>query len=418
MTRLAASSSGADVSVSKKKSTKQKERGEKEGAASDGGEDESARLTLEAPPATPTNSRTEMDNITTMSIAESTGSKSSILSPSRLFRRTPKKQAHRAHEMTPAEEARAEANDLMGSRDPTWMCGVCGVLFDTSRNAANHEKACLMEWLKHDKLVRSAWRDKQESKNTSDIPQFLERESKKYLDYTKYVPPRTGGELPVSPLLQKYLLMTDEALVCIARRQRGIMHEVIDRDLCALSLKKQKAREGASQAAPDVDYTEHDKRNHEDLFLWEREYDAMRELELAARDRQYYANLEKRAMERRVGPQPHWTKQDYYYHRLRRIRTAGTDNFHMETTDSKEKEGDRKVSSVKKAVKGRLDHAYKLAKGETHRDGGDSKKQAHKNETDKGGKEMIHDNNTLFINVVVKNSIQVVNNVSIDIFTH
>merc|ERR1712194_886733 len=341
--------------------------------------------------------------------AGTNSSKASCFSPKRLFKKSPTKNSHRG-EKTPDEAARTEATSLMASG--AWMCAVCGTLFDTSKKAAYHETICLMEWLQHDKLVRSAWRDEQKPKNTSGVP-ILFHQSEQRLNYPEYLPPRTGGEIPVSPLVQKYLLMTDEALVSIARSQRGVMHQIIDSNLCALSLKKQKAREDASPAASD-EYTDHDKRNHEDLFLCEREYDAMHELELASRDRHYYADLEQRAMEKRAGPQPHFTHQDYYYHRLNRIRSAGTDKFHMDKMDPKKKEsGERKskISIVKKTVKGRLDHAYKLSKGATHHGSRDNERKAHKDDRDNGGNDMWSErSSTLYINVVVKNSIQVVNN--------
>lgn len=196
------------------------------------------------------------------------------------------------------------------------------------------------------------------------------------------------------------------------------MHEVIDRDLCALSLRKQKAREDPSPATLD-DYTDHDKRIHEDLFVWERGYDAVKELELSSRDRHYYADLEQRAFEKRFGRQPHLTHHDYYYHRLNRIRSAGSDAFNIPSSpDGKESEEAKKKFAMKSKlwgrIKGRLDHAYKLVKeGPTSpSDGTGSKKksQADDKESGKVKGELKHNKDTLYINVVVKNSVQVVNN--------
>ncbi|KAL7542728.1 hypothetical protein ACHAXR_012261 [Thalassiosira sp. AJA248-18] len=375
-------------------------------------EDDDISVPMTFDTRTATTSPTEADNVT----SASESSKSSFFDPKRLFKKSQKKKNH--NKRTPAqnhEEALNEAKDLFASG--AWMCGVCGTPFFTSENASYHEKLCLVEWLKHDKLVRQAWRDQGKPKNTTDVP-IMFHDSKQSLNYPEYLPPRTGGEIPLSsPLVKKYLLMTDEALVNVARRQNHILHEVIDRDLCALSLKKQKAREDPSAAALD-DYTGHDKRIHEDLFIWEREYDALRELELSSRDRHYYANLEQRAMERRYGCQPHLTHHDYYYHRLNRIRHAGSEAFNIESSPGiKESEQEKDNFSLKAKVwggiKGRFDHAYKLVKeGPTSPTNDMDNKRQTQNDGESGGKkrEMKHDNNTLYINVVVKNSVSVVNN--------
>mmetsp|Transcript_1092 Transcript_1092/g.1995 ORF Transcript_1092/g.1995 Transcript_1092/m.1995 type:complete len:776 (-) Transcript_1092:1102-3429(-) len=386
---------------------------EKEEINEDEDEDVSVPLTFET--QTATTSPTEIDNATSASggTKSSKSSRSSFFDPKRLFKKPHKKKAQKSNKKSPVQEALKEANDLLASG--AWMCGVCGTPFDTSEHANRHEKVCLVEWLKHDKLVRQAWRDEQKPKNTSGVP-IIFLESKQPLNYPEYLPPRTGGESPLSsPLVKKYLLMTDEALVSVARRQRHILHEVIDRDLCALSLKKHKAREDTSPASVD-EYTDHDKKNHEDLFVWEREYDALRELELSSRDRHYYANLEQRAMERRFGHQPHLTHHDYYYHRLNRIRSAGSEKFDIDTSpDAKAKEEEEKEKfSLKKVIWGRLDNAYKLVKeGPTSPiDGMDNKRQTRKDDGDSGSNkgDMKHDPNTLYINVVVKNSVQMVNN--------
>ena len=159
---------------------------------------------------------------------------------------------------------------------------------------------------------------------------------------------------------------------------------------------------------------------HEDLFIWEREYDALKELELASQDRHYYAMLEQRALERRHGHQPHLTHHDYYYHRLSRIRRAGgCEDFNIASDpDAKEAaeeaETFRLASNVWGTIKGRFDHAYKLAKeGPAPADGMGHKRRSRTDDKDKAAKkkgEMKHDKNTVYVNVVVKNSVQMVNN--------
>lgn len=373
-------------------------------------EDEiSVPLTFETRSAT-------FDNATTVS----EGTKSSIKASlsKRLFT---KSQKNISNTRTPAqnqEDALKEARSLLSSG--AWICGVCGTPFNTSVNAKRHEKLCLVEWLKHDKLVRQGWRDQHTPNKTSDddigVPEIFSEIEHRF--YPEYSPPRTGGEISLtSPLVKQYLLMTDEALVNVARRQSNILHEVIDRDLCALSLRKQKAREDPSPATLD-EYSCQDKRTHEDLFVWEREHDALRELELSSRDRHYYANLEQRAMERRYGRQPHLTHHDYYYHRLNRIRRAGSEAFNVDSLP--DVKGEEKGTFHLKAklwggIKGRFDHAYKLVKeGPTApADGGDHKGKRKVKEVGDSGinkGEIKHDKNTLYINVVVKNSVQMVNN--------
>lgn len=378
----------------------------------EGEEDFSVPMTLDTPTATTL--PTDTDHTT----RTSGGSKSSkpSLSPKKQPRKTRTKdqQRKKLQKMPgkPVNKALKEASELLASG--AWICGVCGTPFDTSHNAGVHEKACLVEWLKHDKLVQQAWSDEGRPRNTSGVPaMFLE--PKRPLEYPEFLPPRTGGEIPISsPQVKKYLLITDEALVSVARRQRHVLHEVIDRDLCALSLKKQKAREDPSLAD---NYTDHDKAIHEDLFVWEREYDAMFEMEMSSRDRHYYAALERRAVERRCGPDPSRTHFDYYNHRLNRIRKNGTEEFKIDNAPEVKDENDgeeKEKFSLKKAIKGRLDHAYKLVKegpaSASH--GADDRRRAGKDGGDDVGGvgDMRHDKDTLYINVVVKNSVQVVNN--------
>ena len=367
-------------------------------------EDDSVPLTLETRTAT-----TAMDNATTAS----EGTKSSRSTLQRLLGKDRKKINL---EMTPQDEALEEAKDLLAQG--AWMCGVCGTPFVSSKDASSHEKACLIEWAKHDKLVRQGWRDRPMQRDASDstVP-ILFRETHQRLNYPEYLPPRTGGEIPLSsPLVKKYLLMTDEALANIAQRQRHIFHQVIDKDLCDLSLKKQKVCENPTPEALE-EYSNNEKRMHEDLFIWEREYDALKELELASQDRHYYAMLEQRALERRHGHQPHLTRHDYYYHRLNRIRRAGgCEDFTIASNpDAKEAEEEAEkfqlASNVWGTIKGRFDHAYKLVKeGPVSADGTGNRQRSQSDDKDTRKKDMKHDENTLYINVVVKNSVQMVNN--------
>ena len=382
----------------------------------------SAPFTYETPTAT-TSRTTAFDNATTKSSGEeSKSSKSSFFDPKRMFKRKTKKRKKKkkiAREDTSNDQALQEAKDLLASG--AVMCGICGTPFDTSENAISHENICLIEWLKHDKLVRQAWRDQgnvEYSKN--DVPiMFLEDEA--LPNYPEYLPPRTKGEIQFSsPSVRNYMLMTDQAMASVALRSKDVLHEKVTQDLSALSLKKQKFEMNPTSVE---EYTEHDGEMHRDLSIWMEEYDAMRELELASRDRHWYAYLEQRACERRYGTQPNLSHFDYYYHRLNRISASGSDAFDMpppeEGTHSEFEEEEEKFIAKSKIwgkVKGRFDHAYTLCKeGPTSSmNGMDHKnRRAQKDDKVNGGSnrgDMKHDTNTLFINVVVKNSVQVVNN--------
>lgn len=382
----------------------------------------SAPFTYETPTAT-TSRTTAFDNATTKSSGEeSKSSKSSFFDPKRMFKRKTKKRKKKkiARDDTSDDQALQEAKDLLASG--AVMCGICGTPFDTSENAINHENICLIEWLKHDKLVRQAWRDQDNveySKN--DVPiMFLEDEA--LPNYPEYLPPRTKGEIQLSsPSVRNYMLMTDQAMASVALRSKDVLHEKVTQDLSALSLKKQKFEMNPTSAE---EYIEHDGEMHRDLSIWMEEYDAMRELELASRDRHWYAYLEQRACERRYGTQPNLSHRDYYYHRLNRISASGSDAFDMpppeEGTHSEFEEEKEKFIAKSKIwgkVKGRFDHAYTLCKeGPTSSMNGmdhKSRRRAQKDDKINGGSnrgDMKHDTNTLFINVVVKNSVQVVNN--------
>lgn len=344
-------------------------------------------------------------------------SKTSSFDPKRIFSPSRGKKK-KGGEKDPRDMALKEARELLASG--AWMCGVCGTPFDTSENAKEHEKVCLIEWARHDKLARQAWKDKGVPENNTQVPMQFLPSMDPLRDYPEYLPPRSKGEIPLSSdLVRQFLLMTDQALASVANRSSFIFHEQVHKDLCELSLKKQRARENAGSAD---EYTKLDGRMQVDLFRWECEYDAMKELELACRDRHYYARLEQRAMERRYGVQSNLTHHDYYYHRLNRIRAAGSEEFNMpppsEDAKEVEEEKKRKFRLKSKAfgeVKGRFDHAYKLVKEgpSLNADGVDDKSRARKDDkegtSNKGG-EMRRDLNTLYINVVVKNSVQVVNN--------
>ena len=335
----------------------------------------------------------------------------------RLFRR--KKKKKKKDELTPDEQARNEAKALMTRG--AWMCGVCGTPFDNAENATAHEDVCYIEWCKHDNLVREKWADEGVEYYINDVPiQFLEG---KFLPpYPEYVPPKSRGEIQLSsPLVRRYLIMTDQLLQNIGDRSTDILHAQVEKDLKALALKKQRYFQDPSLAD---DYTEEDAQIHEELFMWMREYDAMREIELQCQKRHEEAHEEQLAYEERHGVQPNLTHYDYYYRRLNRIAAATSgDSFDDEMADeedgAEESEEEKEKAMLQKfnhlwgPVTGRFEHAYKLVKEGPKEPGAHhhQKRRAQKdsNANNSNNKDMTHDNNTLFINVVVKNSVQVVN---------
>lgn len=273
-----------------KKSKKKKKRGKVDNDSVDGAEEEKEEITsqddrdnvsIPRTYGTRTVADTEFDNTTTRSC----DTKSSFFDPKRMFRnRKKKKKQKNQPELTPDEQAVQEAKDLLSNG--AWMCGVCGTPFDTEENARDHEKVCFIDWSKHDALVRQGWEDEGHEIDycPNGVP-IMYLENVKLPPYPEYLYPKSKGEIPLSsPLVRKYLVMTDRARIDVMERSTEMLHEKVWSDLCELSLKKQ-AFEEAEDPSTVEEYTDVDAATHEDLFIWMREYDAMKELEWASRDR-------------------------------------------------------------------------------------------------------------------------------------
>lgn len=208
-----------------------------------------------------------------------------------------------------------------------------------------------------------------------------------------FEPPRTGGEISLpSPMIRKFMVLTDDATVKIARRARHVM----------LALCRQKLAELPAG---------HSSEQKSKLLLLRREFEAQRELALASRDRHYYGLVEQRSLERSYGVQlPSYSNPySFYYHRLNARLGMGD----IELRPKRDKKSDASLPSVRiwGAVKQRFEHAYELVKeGPTTPADGLDQYDRNKHSDKSSRTDLNHDRNTLYINVVVKNSVQVVNN--------
>ena len=226
-------------------------------------------------------------------------------------------------------------------------------------------------------------------------------------------------------MLQKYMVLTDDATVKIARKSRHVLHALCCQEILALSDNHGKNHNLFTNA-----YTYDGEMAA--LLLLHQEYDAQRELAFWARDRHYYHVLQKRSMQRCYSQHSHHVKPDHFSHchyyqyaRMGAFRDVGLDS----STNAKKGEEHSSLPFIRmwKAVKHRFEHAYDLIKegptspadGMDQYIGNSNKKQLRKDQgrgadgikstVEKIG-EMKHDRSTLYVNVVVKNSVNLVNN--------
>jgi hypothetical protein len=145
------------------------------------------------------------------------------------------------------------------------------------------------------------------------------------------------------------------------------------------------------------------------LLLKKMEFEAQEEIALLSRDRHYYGMVEQKSLEKIYGPLPKYDNPYKHYYR-RQYAAMGVD---IGSTNKKETNADKGLLPKKtwNTIKHRFEHAYDLIKEgpSSDADGMDHTKKS----TDKSSKNMgdiVHGKNTLYVNVVVKNSVQVVNN--------
>ena len=136
-----------------------------------------------------------------------------------------------------------------------------------------------------------------------------------------------------------------------------------------------------------------------------------------ARPRHAEAEIARREIEDKFGANPDWDHFDYYYHRQNKILSGGAGAGGGEDEcpwprDADDEEERSVKSRLVGPIRGRFKHAYQLVKqGPQTCDKGRDRYRRPKSRNDhdaSGEKEIEHDKNTLYVNVVVKNSVQVV----------
>lgn len=217
-----------------------------------------------------------------------------------------------------------------------------------------------------------------------------------------YDPPRTGGEITLpSPDLQKYMMLTDDMAVKIAHRTWKVLEGLCRRELFNRGLERD-----VPTLLPGVD--------KKSLLLLVQAFDAQFELAYASRDRHYYAMVEQRSLERRYGKG--WTHQNAYYYRNSRLTTDGEiicTNILKENLEKDDAEPQSLTSRMFSPIKERFAHAHELIKKGPPVYDTDQYTSKGGSANDQGGskrRDLKHTKHTLYINVVVKNSVQVVNN--------
>ena len=211
-----------------------------------------------------------------------------------------------------------------------------------------------------------------------------------------FTPPLTGGEVALtSSDLQSHMLITDEAAVDIIKRSKFVMYS-----LCLKEL-------GYMNDSPLENVDETKKAS---LLLKKREFEAQQEIALLSHNRAYYGLVERQSLEQSFGPFPTYDNPyKYYMHQY--ARKMGVD-----TGLSNRRNGNLEKSSLLprktwNVIKHRFEHAYELIKeGPASKDGMEHTKKTKIELGSKTIDEIKHGKNTLYVNVVVKNSVQVVNN--------
>ncbi len=321
-----------------------------------------------------------------------------------------------------------------------WICGVCGTPFGSLRDAERHELFCLVMWVKHDRsLLQDAKQKRYRRSDTAPAEKRSPVSANRHFQQTRlqrrtshllsFLPPVTGGEIVLpSPSLRKFISMTDDAAVKIARKARSVLFGLCRQELFSFSSQNKlnnttlrSSVASAHSAATCPEFTDREERkptaiaeDKSSLLLLYRELDAQRELALLSRDRQYYSMLQQHSMGAQRGS-PSCQYNFYYYYQYSRMGILGDIWSDISVEDA-----DQSTFPVRvwKNVKSKFEHAYELVKEgpESHNDV--DRYKEHRDGRGKGGKgrgnskneEITHNRNTLYVNVVVKNSVQVVNN--------
>ena len=348
--------------------------------------------------------------------SKSTKSKGSTSSPKKLM----KKFAYSRHQTDTLHEVKDVAQLAQHlSASGAFACTICGTIYDSLANATRHEDKCLVMFVEMIEKKRNEgpnglhlhsehmFHKKDQAKQvprrglqrtnavSSPVPVCSALSSSPRYQNSDFVPPKTGGEvaLPTSDL-QKHMIITDEAIVDLVRRSKYILHSKCLKELAAMK---------------DLPEEEVDQSKKAALLLKKREFEAQQEIALLSRDRHYYGMVEKQSLERIYGRLPkHENPYKYYYNRKYAQMGIG-----IGSSNERDVNADKGLLPKRtwNALKHRFEHAYDLIKEGPASDADGNHIQ--KSRDDKNSKNMgdiVHGRNTLYVNVVVKNSVQVVNN--------
>lgn len=231
------------------------------------------------------------------------------------------------------------------------------------------------------------------------LPRTRSFQERRDVDSLVYEPPRTGGEITLpSEDLQQYIMITDKMAVTIAHRTWKVLEGLCRRQLFNSGLDRQ-----VPTLLPTVD--------EKSLLLLIQAFDAQRELAYASRDRHYYATVEQNSLERRYGKG--WSHRDAYYYRSARLTHGDILGKNILGESNNEGESKSLKSKIVSPIRNRFVHAHELIKKGPAVSNTDLYHDKARSQSDQGAKkrrDIKHTKNTLYINVVVKNSVQVVNN--------
>lgn len=268
-----------------------------------------------------------------------------------------------------------------------WMCGLCGLAFPSLAYADRHERLCIRSAFRSLSSIKltSLLQTKQNTWLLTDDPQnntlyfhrALQTININYNTTNKAlittIPTQIATllnhkSIDMTNSMRRCVLMTDEALIKVVRRAHP---HIINRT----------------------------------------EMDCERSLALLSRDRSYYQLLYDRMLERQRRRLNNNTTN-----RRKRIRQRlrrDNDNINNDDNSKYSDGGGGIIGGVLSKVKNRFVEAYDLIKeGDSANDNyrGDQYKRQLNSDKKGDDPDMQHTESTLFVNVIVKNSVKVVNN--------
>ena len=377
---------------------------------------------------------TVMEDGTASKSSRSKGSKGSKAGSKFMKKKFTNKKQSNEFKMPQTNDMNELAKSLSASG--AFACSICGTIYDSLANATRHEEQCLICWIDmmertiDDSTARALLKFPAEHRpqiaqtkqvssrpglqrnavsfhsavsavsSSSATPSSALSSTPRYKQKSRssidFIPPKTGGEVNLeSTEFQRHMIITDKAVVDIVQRSKQVMYSRCQKELSILNDQPDEFVDEARKAS---------------LLLKLREFDAQHEIALMSRDRHYYGMVEQRSLEKIYGPSPRY-ENPYKYYYNRSYAKMGID---IGSSSRNEDDADKASLLPKKswnAVKHRFEHAYELIKegASSDVDGIDHIKKSKVDKNSKMLGDIKHGPNTLYINVVVKNSVQVVN---------